>query len=99
MPPLLPLEAVEPAVADLRERRDLPFHGHLACAGEDIAAVVAGGGRILEERLPGLTAPPAPRVLRLFLSRQQGMMGGPPQPQLCWSPAPAEIHATRPGRS
>src|SRR2546422_1409609 len=79
VPPLLPLEAVEPAVADLRERRDLPFHGHVTRSGEDVAPVVAGGDGILEMGVPDVASQLPHGVLRLLLARYEGVMRVPEQ--------------------
>src|SRR6266508_3389530 len=79
MPALLPFEAVEPAIADLHERRNLPLHRHLACSGEDVAAVVAGGDGIFEMRVPDVASQLAHGVLWLLLARHEGVMRVPQQ--------------------
>src|SRR5512133_276993 len=52
VPPLLPFEAVEAAVAASRQRLDLPAHRYLTLPGEHVLAVAAGGHGVLEMRVP-----------------------------------------------
>src|SRR5205807_187387 len=82
VPPLLPLEVVEAAVARVREGLDLAPHRHLALAGEHVAPILAIRSRrhrVLQVRVPDVAAELADGVLRLLLAGHEGVMRVPQQ--------------------